>query len=406
MNDKPNLYLNKENCCGCKACANICPKGAVTFADDEYGFSYPRIDSAKCVGCNLCVKICDFQQQVGVKRSYPLKSFAAAIKDKDILEQSSSGGVFTALAMTTLENKGAVFGCVLNERNEPVHTCVTNESDLEKMRGSKYAQSDVGFAYNEVKRRLLNGQDVLFTGTPCQVAALRSFLGESKYDNLLTVDLVCHGVPSAAMFQQYIAYLEHNYKWKISKYRFRSKARGWGNFVQEVDVHSDGDVKKKYIGSNSEFYLPNFRKGNLNRPSCYQCKYACPERAGDFTIGDFWGYKKADIKIKAAKGLSVCLVNTEHGNDYIPAINKFMDLETVETAMVIQGNRQLQAPMKTGSKWEYYMNAMREGQISNVADEYKLKNKRVIAETRIKDLIPNPILEVLHSIKQAIKGKE
>jgi len=176
MKQIPELYTNKEDCCGCKACANICPRGAITFFDDEYGFSYPRIDSEKCIGCNLCVKTCDFQKSIGVERHYPLESYAAANKNDDILKQSSSGGVFSALAVNTLNNGGVVFGCVLNDKNSPVHVFAEKESALGPMRGSKYIQSDIGFSYQEVERRLKKGQEVLFTGTPCQVAALKSYL--------------------------------------------------------------------------------------------------------------------------------------------------------------------------------------------------------------------------------------
>lgn len=405
MTSIPILYNNKEDCCGCQACANICPKKAITFTDDEYGFSYPYIDSDKCIGCYHCVKTCDFQNPTGVKSNYPLKSYAATIKNNDILKQSSSGGVFSALAIATLENKGVVFGCILDDNSNPVHICVDNNDDLESMRGSKYVQSDVGYSYQEVKRRLQSGQKVLFSGTPCQVAALRSFLGDSVYDNLLTVDLICHGVPSALMFRQYIAYLENKYNGKIVKYRFRSKARGWGNFVQEVDVVIGNTVKKKYIGSNSEFFMPNYRAGNLNRPSCYCCKYARPERVADFTMGDFWGYRKAkNLKLNPSKGLSVCLVNNEKAAGSFSEIIRYLNIEPVVTEIIIQGNGQLRMPIKQSHDWNYYMNALREGQINRVADNYVEQNKRAILKQKVVDSLPSSFITVLRSIKRFSKG--
>lgn len=404
MNDIPVLYKEKEDCCGCKACANVCPEGAILFLDDEYGFSYSHIDAKKCIGCKRCVKTCDFQKSIGVAQNYPIKSYAAVNKDNHILKKSSSGGAFTALANVILEKNGVVFGCILNDENNPVHICIDNKSDLAIMRGSKYVQSDVGFTYQEVKRRLETSQFVLFSGTPCQVAALQSFLGNKTYDNLLTVDLVCHGVPSVLMFQQYLARLEQKYQGRVVNYRFRSKVHGWGNFVQEVDIDLGNKIKKKYIGSNSEFYLPNFRKGNLNRPSCYRCKYACAKRVGDFTIGDFWGYQNAGLKIKSEKGISALLINNEKANCYLPKLTQYIDIEPVETEIIIRGNGQLRMPMKRGCDWDYYMNALCEGQIKNVADQYIKQNKKSILKQKVIDFLPHSIIGILRDIKHLGKG--
>ena len=378
------LYT-KENCCGCKACSNACPRDAIEFKCDELGFFFPSIDVEKCIDCGLCASSCDFQKDI-IEKNTPIKSFAAVNKDTVALKKSSSGGVFWALAEITLEKGGTVCGCVYNENLEPIHICADKEDECVRMRGSKYVQSDIGFVYREIKEKLKSGKQVLFTGTPCQVAALQSVLLRKKYDNLITVDLVCHGVPSALMFKKYLEYLEEKYNTEIVGYSFRSKRYGWQRFTSEF---TDSKGRVKNIGKINEFYQTEFTNGNIMRESCFHCKYATPERVGDFTIGDFWGHEKVNITMDVSKGLSICTANTQKAIDTIPALSEKLHLIDVEYKIIVKGNKCLHMPTPKGKKWEQYMDALKQNEIPKIAKQYVIKNKKSIFRNKLRLYVPN-----------------
>ena len=206
-----NSFIAKKDCCGCAACINICPKHAISLTTDENGFSYPIIDGSKCINCGLCKKVCSYKYK-NINNN-PIITYAGATLNNDIIKKSSSGGIFGTIAYNFLKNGCIVYGCSLENENSclsPQHIRVDNISDLYKLLGSKYVQSQMGSIYLEIKNDLLNNKKVLFSGTPCQVHSLQSFLEETrvKTDNLFSVDLICHGTPSTKMFQDYIIELE------------------------------------------------------------------------------------------------------------------------------------------------------------------------------------------------------
>lgn len=383
-------YSEKENCCGCHACYNVCRVDAITFKDDEYGFAYPFIDETKCIGCNMCREICDFQNG-SIAKTKPIEAYAAVNKDEDVLKISSSGGVFGAFAKYFLDQGGVVFGCAYNENMEPVHISAENDKDLKKIHGSKYVQSNTYNIYAKIKEYLAQHRKVLFTGTPCQVAALKSYLGVD-YNNLLTVDFVCHGVPSASMFKKYISYLEKKHEMKITDYCFRSKARGWPAYVQEIKCTKQHNVSAMNIklGAEEEFYLPYYLKGNLSRPSCFECRYASPERVSDITIGDFWGYQQASLKIKISQGLSICLLNNSMYSKF-QGLFAGLNLERVEVDLAVRGNRQLNAPECKGDRWDQVMENFKKGNFDDIAKEYLKSNKKQVIKSKIVKHLPHYI---------------
>ena len=350
----PVLFKNREDCCGCKACANACPKDAISFIMDEYGFQYPTINEEKCIGCNKCVNTCDFQKNSDIGH-YPLEGFAARYNDLDVLIQSNSGGAFTALAEWVINHKGIVYGCVFDEHFSPIHKAVESIEGLAAMRGSKYAQSEVGFVYRDVKSNLTRGRYVLFTGTPCQVAGLYSYLGNYNKDYLLTADLICHGVPNAEVFKKYTEYLEKKYHSNIEKFIFRGKLYGWTRPV--VDVSFKNGVRKWWLTGRNIYYA-NFDKRNLQRLSCFRCKYACTSRCGDITIGDFWGFHKANIKMPYKEGLSCCLLNTSKAQEIFNSLN--LQVEKVDSNYIIQGNFHLRKPSPKGRDWDIVMKSIKQ----------------------------------------------
>lgn len=377
----PQLYKKTEDCCGCKACANVCPHDAISFRLDEYGFQYPVIDDDKCIGCNRCVKTCDFQRK-GNFGNYPMAGYAARHKSFAVYSRSTSGGAFTALAEWVIERGGIVYGCVLDESMHPVHQSAESTEELAKMRGSKYVQSDVKFIYREVKDKLNEGRLVLFSGTPCQIAGLIAFLGKTDMSRLLTTDLVCHGVPSALTFHKYLELLQQKYHSKIRSFQFRNKRYEWERPVISVGLDNG---KEKWWFTTEDIYYENFNKGNFQRPSCNHCKYACEYRCGDITIGDFWGYQKADIKMSVIEGISCCLINTQKAKDIFGSLN--LNVEEIDPSIIIQGNYHLRKPSTKGRRWESVMNEIRDHGFETLASEFKRNNRMAFFKAFIKKIV-------------------
>lgn len=381
----PTLYQTIEDCCGCKACANACPKNAISFKADEYGFHYPIIDEQLCVGCNICVKTCDFQKKE-VEGHIPLKGVAARHKEPSVYVSSTSGGVFTALAQYVLERSGIVFGCVLGDDMVPKHVSAKNLEQIANMRGSKYVQSDTGLVYREVKDNLKSGRWVLFTGTPCQVAALYSFLGNTDTTQLLTVDIICHGVPSPSVFSKYIDFLTRKYGRKVTDIKFRNKRFEWERPVIKVSFEKGKD---KWWFTTEDVYYENFNKGNFHRPGCFNCKYACLKRYGDVTIGDFWGYQKANLKMSKKEGISCCLLNSPKAVEIFKELPIFAEDADVKT--IVQGNPRLREHGIKTKNWEPIMNNIRDNGFDNLALSFKRSHRKAFLMAFIKKLVLKPL---------------
>lgn len=299
----------KEYCTGCTACTSVCPKGCITMSADENGFLFPVIDPDKCVACGLCEKSCSIINQPKTAETEP-KAYAAYSKDENMRLESSSGGVFTEIAKAVLARKGVVFGAAYDEKFEVLHICVDNEADLTRLRGAKYAQSDLHSIFCQVKARLDEGQDVLFSGTPCQVSGLKAFL-RKDYANLLTVDFVCHSVPSPMAWREYVKYRAYkdNDGNLPTAINLRSKQTGWTNYqYSNLFTYADGH---SYVSRSSEsLYMRLFVGGYINRESCANCQFKGYNRVSDLTIGDFWGIWDVAPEMDDNKGTSVVLVQT------------------------------------------------------------------------------------------------
>ena len=385
--------INTDECTGCKACANICPKDAIVFQEDEYGFSYPFINAEKCIQCKKCEQVCNSIKSFNT--GLPLKTYAAANKDNNILRASSSGGVFSVLAEYYLANGGYVCGCVYDENLRPIHICTNRYEDYLQMRKSKYVQSDVGDVYRTVKKLLQNDKDVLFVGTPCQIAGLKGFL-QKNHERLLTVDLVCHGTPSYKMFRAFLDYLENKYDTKITDFNFRSKKHGWLRISTEF---TDKTGRTRNIGKNQEFYMFSFSNGDIMRPSCYSCKYASPERVGDITIGDFWGYNKKTSGLSPVNGISLFTLNTDASLKILESLSEKLFLEEVDYSAAINGNTCLRHPTRKGRNREKCMKSLSENRIHEIAENYVKNNKKRIIIEKIKYTIPIRLYEALRRRK-------
>ena len=316
LNDKknrvPQLFENRENCCGCSACFSICPVHAISMNPDEEGFLYPIVDAKKCIRCNKCISVCSFKVDQEDKKymdfqwSTPL-SFAVQNKNTEVRKASRSGGVFSALTDNILAESGVVYGCVLEGSLEAIHIRAEDISTRDMMRGSKYIQSDTQAVIHEVKEDLESGRKVLFSGTSCQIAGLKRFL-RKEYENLICVDIVCHGVPSPLIWREYIRWQESKYRKKIVGVDFRNKNDfGWADHVESMWLSSGKQVDSRVFSSL-------FYSHCILRPCCYKCPYKSIIHPGDLTIADYWGIEKVAPQFNDNKGTSLVLINNDKGD--------------------------------------------------------------------------------------------
>lgn len=301
--------IEKHKCTGCGACSNICPVSAITMQADEEGFPYPVVDSAKCTDCGLCLGTCA-AHELTVEKNTDKPVCYAMMAENEIREESSSGGMFGLMAQHVLSQKGAVVGCAYNEKLEAEHILITDMDRLPALRHSKYTQSRMGDIYKQTKKFLTDNPDkpLLFTGCPCHVAGLRMYL-KKDYPNLITADIICHGIVSPKVFARYIDELSELKGSKLTEITFREKrVFGW-----TTAVGAKFENGKVYHRGDEDPYLKAYLKNLMSRPSCSGCQFTTISRQGDITIGDFWGITKLDKTMSDTRGTSLVLVNNPKG---------------------------------------------------------------------------------------------
>lgn len=298
------ITKNEYECSGCTACVNICAHDAIKMKENSEGFVFPVRDQNKCVDCRLCERVCPFEHPV-YKNSHPL---VYAAYDRMERGGSSSGGLFYTIASHVIRRGGIVFGSVYDENLKVKHVCARTLQEVQAMRGSKYVQSDLGSVFKNVRNELKKGTLVYFTGVGCQVAGLYAYL-HKDYENLITSDIVCHGVPSQILFDIHLKYLNNKYNSKVKQYSFRD-SRYW--LIREKAILVNGKQKYEYDGNMSP-YLYAFGLGYTYRYSCFNCKFATVPRQGDISLADFWGIGETAPSMDTSKGVSLVLVNNEKG---------------------------------------------------------------------------------------------
>ena len=396
------LFKNKKDCCACGACLNICPRQAIQMQEDENGFLYPIIDNDKCIKCGLCIKTCALQNSK--LTNVPLKTYAAQSNNTD-LKKSASGGIFASLSVNVLNAGGVIYGAALENINGKLicrHIAVNSLNDLEKLQGSKYIQSNIGNIYKDVKKNLIENKTVLFSGTPCQVDGLKAYL-DKKYENLYCIDIICHGVPSNKMFQDYIETLEKKYNDKIVDFKFRDKTKGWG--LTAKGYTAKGYTTKGYttiIPANVSSFYYYFLKSYIYRDSCYSCKYACKNRCGDITIGDYWGIENAhpevlqnNSELDYKSGTSCLIINTEQGNKLIEKNRDNLRLIESDFEKAAKENGQLNiASACNVEKRNKLLNLYRKNGYESVENSFR----KIRFLNKIKKLIPNSLKNILRII--------
>lgn len=308
----------KHQCCGCGACVQCCPKRCITMQPDEQGFLYPHIDIDSCVNCGFCEKVCPILNNKNNRE--PLATYAAINPNEEIRIKSSSGGIFTPIAEHILVNGGVVFGAKFNEKWEVVHDFTESIDGLEAFRGSKYVQSVIGESYRKAELFLKQGRTVLFSGTPCQISGLKRYL-QKDYNNLYTVDVVCHGVPSPFVWKQYI-----NNK-RLVSVNFRNKQLGWKNF----SLMLSDDVCQSH---RENIYMRGFLNNLTLRQSCFRCKAKSGSSGSDLVIADYWGVNGIHPELDDDKGVSLVLIYTKRGQKLLDMLNLFLQKSNYQKALL------------------------------------------------------------------------
>ena len=353
---------NKKDCSGCGACANICPKNCIRMERDEMGFAYPVVDADSCINCGRCEVVCPILNPA--KENSPRAVLGAKNRDEAVRSTSSSGGTFFELAKATISRGGIVYGCALDEKLVARHIGVDTVDDLSALKGSKYVQSDVGTIYREVKKYLTEGREVLYSGTPCQIAGLKNYLGK-EYDKLLLIDVLCHGVPSPGVFEDYLAYLGERFGSRPISVNFRNKEKSWKRLYFEV-IFENG--KRYFTFCGYDRYMSMFLNNISLRPSCYDCRFTTVNRQGDITLGDFWGIGRKYPERDDDKGISLIIVNTEKGEraygEIVTNLDAFdSDIDTAKAGQLI-----LYASVKKHTRYDEFFRLYEEKGIKEAVE--------------------------------------
>ena len=376
---------HKSECCGCTACQQICPVQCIVMTSDEEGFLYPKINEGQCIGCRKCEVVCPIQSPPLVKGN--TQTYVGYAQSEEIRRQSSSGGIFSLAAEYVLKRGGAVFGAAFDDSLAVHHICVESEEDLDKLRGSKYVQSSLENTYAQAEEYLIDGRWVLFSGTACQIAGLKNYLGK-EYDRLLTIDVLCHGVPSPKIWKLYLEEQERKYNSKITSIQFRDKKLGWKLFSIRIQFENG----REYAVPFTKDKFMNLFLGNIDlRPSCYDCRFKAFPRPSDMTIGDCWGIEHHLPELDDDLGTSVILVHSAKGERLFKAIRERLTVKEAALDSVLPktadsrrsvemhpNRKQFWADVQLGQSIEQISGRIRRNLVQKVLGYLRMKMKRVM----------------------------
>ena len=351
MQTKSIANIEHNLCTGCMMCADVCNKHAISFPYTK-GFWYPKVDVNKCIECGLCKKKCPIINNNIINENTEIKCYGAKSKDETTRLDSTSGGFFSELGKLWISEGGICVGAIYDDHQNIIHAIGENINSITKLRQSKYAQSNTLGIYKEVKRRLKNNEKILFCGTPCQVEALLSFIGERR-ENLLTMDFVCLGICSPYVYRKYLDRLEKKYKSPILRVWFKNKEFGWRSISTKINFQNGKTYHKP--GSHDLFMTGFVTDALYMRKSCEHCKFRKLPHNSDFTVADFWGLEKINPKVDDNLGMSAIMVNTQKGQLYINKLLPSLDYFHTSLQDIIQGNFSIITPKTPNPKMDEFM---------------------------------------------------
>ena len=359
----------KQNCCGCRACEQACPKNCITMKADEEGFCYPAIDEDICVRCGLCERVCPVKNTQQDNGGHP-EAYAAYSLDETLRSNSSSGGVFSLLAEKILAEGGLVYGAAMEERCVR-QIRVASKEEISRLRGSKYVQSDVGETYLQARKDLAEGKTVLYTGTPCQIEGLLHFLGKVP-ENLVCMDIICHGVPSPMVWDRYCSFQEEKARAQISAVSFREKMDGWKQYAMKLSFRNGAVYRRMH---RDDWYMRAFLHDFSLRPSCYQCKFKKVGRISDITLADFWGAQEVCPEMDDDKGLSLVMIHSETGRRLFAMLEKELRWKPVDFQAAIARNRSMATSAEKPEGRERFMQEIQTEAFDKVVASYADRRK-------------------------------
>lgn len=384
-----------DDCTGCFACVNVCHQGAIVASTDNKGFYRPQILEDECVNCGLCSNVCPVLSPIH-NVGFHQEAYVCKNKSDEIRRKSSSGGLFSALADAILAKGGIVFGVKIDNSIVTVFSSSDSENGIESFRGSKYVQAYVGDVYREIKKSLISGRSVLFTGTPCQVAGLKSYLSKD-YSNLYTLDFLCHGVPSPKTFLKNIEEIEQKEQDKVVSYHFRDKQKSWHLFNTRI-CFTSGRVKTVF-SRFFDYYYRLFLSSYGLQNSCYNCLYTKRERMSDITMADCWMKCSKTSKLKIHyddKGLSLAIINSHRGADLFREISSSVTSSSLNYDEVVDKNVYLRKPSCKPKDNELFWSEMMKGSsIQDIADLLLPSSKISFAERLIMKYGSNPFIRLI-----------
>lgn len=394
------IDISKDKCCGCSSCVNICPKQCIQMKSDIDGFDYPIVNTRNCINCGLCENVCPAINKPNKSKKDSVEACIARHLDENILAYSTSGGFFYGVCQYVINKNGIVYGVTLDEQFEVKHARATSLTECKKFMGSKYVQSSIGSTYCDVKSDLDMGVLVCFSGTPCQVEGLYSFLKGKNYDNLILVDIVCHGVVSGTVWKKYIEYeREKNHK-DIQEFQFRSKKYGYQNSTMKICA---GD-KEFYNTSRTNPYLKIFYSNIALRDSCYNCSSKSINRISDFTIFDSWNAASIIEEKDDDKGYTNVIIQSDKGRTIIQYLKQFMIIKEVNVETIIPKNGGMVTnSARRNPHREDFLNEIREKSFKIAFDKYLPVRKIDYVIEKLKLLLcKSSLLRRLSKIKRNI----
>ncbi len=358
-----NIYLknkDKSMCNGCEICTKVCPTNAIKMVEDQEGFFYPEIDKDKCINCNKCKNICsNYNTSLGNEKVY-----VAINKNEKELEESSSGGMFYILAKYVIEKNGVVFGVEYDENLKVRHNFYETLEECKRFQGSKYVRSDINDSYRKVEEFLKDDRYVLFTGTPCQCNALKTYLVK-EYEKLILCDIICHANPSQKVFDKYKNEIENSRDKKIKMIYFRTKNNGWRNQTPIIEYMDNEKEEEKT-------FFSAFVKELINRPSCHSCVFASSNRVTDFSIGDFWGIEKVMPEVEDKDtGISLFMVNSKKASEVFDNVKEYIKYKEVDKDLAFLYNHNKNVPMHRNRE-KFFNNLDKISVIDNINQNIKV----------------------------------